>query len=643
MWLLSRAVSPDAIIAARDTMAHRGPDGASGVLLSSSGDQPVTFREQFTSPPPTGYDIGLGHRRLAIIDLVTGDQPMGSDDGRIWLVFNGEIYNYRELRCALVARGHRFRTQSDTEVLLRAYEEYGVHCTRHLNGIFAFAIWDGARHQMFLARDHFGVKPLYYATTTAGFVFGSEVKALLASGVVSAGIDMDALGAGLTFLHSPAPLTLFRGIRKLPAGSSMIVEDSEATPPRFYTQEQAAVSNNIDDGWPRALAVGIGQAVERQMVSDVPIGLSLSSGVDSSTLLAVMSRLSGDAVRTFTIGFGSAGHNDEVPLAEHVARRFAARGSVRRISDEDYTALMGTYMWHMEEPVGNESALAYYFVADLARASGVKVLLTGQGPDELFAGYDRYVGIAFARWLRLLARPPLRGMAERITEGHGIGEKYRRFVSSAAPSELAQQFLGAYTVFTPEDTRELLRPEVHREIDWDLPRSCVESWLRRAPAGRPLDRMLWIDARTGLSDNLLLAEDKMAMAASVEARVPFLDVEFVRLAEAVPSSMKLRAWQRKHVFRRACAQWIGAGASRRRKIPFANPMGEWFRGNFGQAVLAPLDDPESFLSTYTDPNTVRRWAREHRDRHRDHTRKLYFLASLEAWHSTFIADTVSSR
>lgn len=636
LWLQDEAVSPSVLIAMRDSIAHRGPDAASGVLLSSHTAPPVAFDEEFSDlGVDTAHDVGLGHRRLAIIDLAGGKQPMSSSDGRIWLVYNGEIYNYRELRRRLLAAGHEFSTDSDTEVVLRAYEHYGDECPAHLNGIFAFAIWDGRTGRLLLSRDVFGVKPLYYAETSHGVVFASEVKAILATGLVRPAIDLDALGLTLTFRYTPSPATLFRGVKKIVPGSSVVIDRDRRVTSRFFGYRGSTNGDAGATDWARRLASEIDGAVHRQMVSDVPIGLSLSSGVDSSTLLAVMTRWSARPIRAFTIGFSENGRDDEVPLARDLARRFMAEFSAQRVGADEYSAFMQRYMWHMEEAVGNQSAPAYYFVAAMAREAGVKVLLTGQGPDELFGGYDRHVSIAFSRLLRAAALPSLQMHIRRGTQGREVGEKYLRFLTSASQPNLAARLHGVYSVFCEEDAKTLLRPDVYESVDWTLSRTHVEDWLGRAPPGTDLERMLWIDARTLLADNLLLAEDKMAMAASVEARVPFLDLEFARLAESVPGTIKLRFGRRKHVYRRACARWIGRDQSRRRKIGFANPMADWFRGSYQSSVLAPLSDSGSFLATYAQPAAIERMVKEHQECRRDHTRKLYLLASLEAWHATF--------
>lgn len=635
IWLREGGIALPELVAMRDSIAHRGPDGASGVLLSTDGASPFVFGAEPQSVDRR-YDVGFGHRRLAIIDLVSGDQPMATPDGATWLVYNGELYNYRELRDALRARGRDFRTESDTEVVLQAYAEFGEDCVDHLNGIFAFAIWDGRARRLFLARDHLGVKPLYFAETAEGFAFASEAKALFASGLLRAEVDVEVLGATLTFRHTPSPRTLFRGVRKLPPGSSLTVVGARGGDVRLFGDTVAPSRGEPESTWVAALATEIGESVRRQMVSDVPIGLSLSSGVDSSTLLAVMSRASSEPVNAFTIGFDGRGGGDELGVARETATRYGASFTERVLSRDDYGELMARYLWHLEEPLGNESAPAYYFVAEMAREAGVKVLLTGQGPDELFAGYDRHVGIAFRRLLVPAASPVVRSVVRRVGAGRPLREKYERLVGSTGYAELDRVLLATYSSFARTELEALLAPDVAAGVDWELPLATVRSWLARAPHGTPLERMLWVDTRTFLPDNLLLAEDKLAMAASVEARVPFLDRRFVALAEQVPGDLKLRIGRRKHLFRRACATWIGGPASRRRKIGFANPMAEWLRSDLIDGLFPAVDDPASFVGSYLRPARVRELLDEHRRGSRDHSRKLFLIASIESWYGTFV-------
>lgn len=410
LWNLNGSpVDPKLLVKMRDIMSHRGPDGYGAVLLSSRGQaqgaKPVQFKDldelSALSFKPSAYSLGFGHRRLSIIDLNTGDQPMSNEDGSIWIVYNGEIYNYRELRQELRAKGHIFHTQSDTEVIIHAYEEFGEECPTYFNGIFAFAIWDARRRLLFLARDHFGVKPLYYSQNNDHFYFASELKAILCDPTVPRELDLDALNLCLTFRYTPSPWTMFKGIYKLPPASFLIIKPEGIHVGRYW--EDLVVINRQPDEeeWVVQLQANLETAVVRQMVSDVPIGLSLSSGVDSNVLLALMSQHSNGAIKAFTVGFAGREATSEIEPARCVGSKFGAEFYEQIIMANDYNDFMARYLWHLEEPIGNESAAAYYFVAEMARQQGVKVLLTGQGADEAFAGYERYIGIKYACWLRL--------------------------------------------------------------------------------------------------------------------------------------------------------------------------------------------------------------------------------------------------
>ena len=612
------------------SIAHRGPDGDEGLLADSHGHlQPCLLSEAQSA----AYDLAFGHRRLAIIDLATGDQPMSDASGSLWLIYNGEIYNYRELRAELQAAGHQFRTQSDTEVILQAYHAYGVECASRLNGIFAFALWDAPRQCLFLARDHFGVKPLYYSELGGAFRFASELKAILADPAVPRRVDLDALNLCLTFRHTPSPWTLFQGIAKLPPGAHAIVTRDRVEVTRYYdsaqpTDDDGSVPELVDE-----LARRIECAVQRQMVSDVPLSLSLSSGVDSSALLAIMAKHSAEPVRTFTVGFAGREAESEIGPATATAHHFAACPTGQLISEDDYAAFMSRYMWHLEEPIGNDSAPAYYFVARLAQANGIKVMLNGQGPDETFAGYDRHRGVALLDRVAGLNNPLTRACfalaASRLPEQSG------RLAHALSVSSEADQLLSVYTFVPPSVRQRLLNPTTHAMVDVELPRVYLQGMLAKAPRGTRLERMLWIDTRTSLPDNLLLAEDKMAMAASVEARVPFLDLDLMSFAERLPGHLKLRAGQGKWLHRRACERFLPPEVIRRPKIGFDNALDIWLRARLGVELRAMMAESSSLANTYLSRGGVDRLLDEHFSGHRDHRRVLFLLLSLETWRRTF--------
>ena len=601
-------VSRELIRAMMNVLRHRGPDGAGEYYDDSAG-------------------IGLGHRRLSIIDLTTGDQPMCNEDGGLWIVFNGEIYNYRELKPSLEARGHVFRSASDTEVILHAYEEYGDQCPAHLNGIFAFAIWDARHRRLFLARDPFGVKPVYHACVGGVFRFASEQKAILADPAFPRAIDLDSLHLTLTFRFCPAPRTLFQDVRKLPPGGFLSVEQGAIREGR-YAPAIAPIDRATDRRtWIEALRAAYDRAVKRQIVSDVPIGLSLSGGVDSNALLALMSAHADAPVRAFTVSFAGREDADELQPAHEMAARFGAAFAHQRITEEDYAAFAEQYIWHMEEPVVNQSAPAYYFVARMAREAGVKVLLNGQGPDEAFGGYPRHLAAAhlgrLARWL------------VRTGDGLLTGESGRHLVYAAGARDEADLMLRIYAVVPVETCLALFAPEVRAQVDADLPRQWVREQLARAPEGSLLEKMLFIDARSGLSEELLLSEDKMAMAAGVEARVPYLDVEVMALAERMPGNLKIRGLAQKVAHKEACTAWLPDSVVRRRKIGFTSAADRWFRGEAGARFEGQIAAPGALIGSLLDTPHVGELLRQHRSGARDHQRILFLLRSLVDWYWVF--------
>lgn len=608
--------SREELVAMVGAMAYRGPDEF-GLYLHGR--------------------CGMSHARLSIVDLATGQQPLSNEDGTLWVVFNGEIFDHVEIRAELEALGHRFRTRSDTEVIVHAYEEYGAECPKYFNGIFAFAIWDSRKANLFLARDHFGVKPLYYCLYENRFYFASELKAILADPSVPRELDLDALNLCLTLRYTPSPWTLIKGIQKLPPGCSLMVTPDGMQQQRFWRDPAPIDRDRTEDAWIETLRVSVEEAVVRQMVSDVPIGISLSSGVDSTTLLALMSKHAASPVHAFTVGFADR-ETSEIAPAREMAAKFGAQFYEQMITASDYTDFMTRYMWHLEEPIGNESAAAYYFVADMARQQGVKVLLNGQGADEAFAGYSRYLGVAHSDWLRLGALPPFRQLLPRFLAGTTLGEQYQRFVFSCRASSDDEQFLRVYSIWTDETRRELVRPSVLDQIDNDLPIRYVREQLAHAPAGTPLERMTYVDARTSLPDNLLLCEDKMAMAAGVEARVPFLDREVMRLAEQIPGKLKVRGRRDKYIHRKACAPWVGKAVTTRPQIGFDNAVQIWLQTQLGAHMRQVITSPDSFTSAYLNPDAVLHLMQEHAERRRDHQRILFLLLSLESWHQVFITD-----
>jgi asparagine synthase (glutamine-hydrolysing) len=597
------------------SIQHRGPDG---VGYYSSPDRLV----------------GFGHRRLSIIDLDTGDQPMCNEDGTVWITFNGEIYNYRELREQLKARGHEFKTASDTEVIVHAYEEWKEECAAKFNGIFAFAIWDEKQQRLYLARDHFGVKPLYYHESAGVFHFASEMKAILCDRKVSRTIDLDALHFVIAFRHTPSPWTLFRSIRKLPPACYMVVDHSGVRTQQYWTVPQAINHERSEVEWIEALAAAYPDAVKRQMVADTPIGLSLSGGVDSNTLLALMSKEQAH-VHTFSVGFhGAEERDDELDAAQEASKEFDADFSGRRVSDADYLAFMERYMWHLEEPIGNESAAAYYFVAKLAQGK-VKVLLSGQGADEPFAGYGRHLAAQYVPYLQWLPPPfakPLGAVVAPLFRGQ---EPPGRLIEALAQEDEIGKFVSMYTITTPTLRQQLFNTDFAVKSSPYILTDYVRTQLARAPLGTMLEKMTYIDARTSLTDNLLVCGDKMAMAASVEMRVPFLDLEVMRIAEAIPGRFKVADLENKVIHKKVCERWLPHGVVHRRKIGFNEAMGKWMKENLDRTLTELIAPSDSITKNFLNGECVRRLQHEHKAGIHDHQRILFLLLSIETWRKVF--------
>ena len=540
----------------RDVLRHRGPDGE-GLFV----DGPV----------------GLGHRRLAIVDVGGGHQPMTNEDGSVWIVFNGEIYNHAALRPGLEARGHRYHSRSDTETILHLYEEEGERSVERLQGMFAFAIWDRPRRRLLLARDRLGIKPLYYAITPRELVFASEIKALLAAGV-RAELHQAVVPEYLATGFVSGEETLFRGVRRLPPATTLSWSPGQDTSPRRYWQLPAAGRAGGPPLAERAREVRdrLASAVHSHLMSDVPLGLFLSGGIDSSGLLALMAPMVKEPVRTFAVGFSHREAN-ELAYARLAARSAGSEHREVVVSPEEFFGALPRLVWHEDEPIAFSSSVPLYFVSRLAREH-VKVVLTGEGADELFLGYNRYRVTA---WNERLGRPYWRAAPDGLQATvRRLAERLpRRLRRYAVRSFLALEpgprglFCENFAVF-PQALRQrvmadasLLARDPHAEA-----LRCYEE-----ADGEALDRMSRADLQTYLV-RLLMKQDQMSMAASIESRVPFLDHEFVEHVVSIPGAFKLRGWQTKAVLRSALQGLVPPAILSRPKMGFPVPVGRWELG-----------------------------------------------------------------
>jgi asparagine synthase (glutamine-hydrolysing) len=611
------AVGRELIEKMSTAIRHRGPDGE-GQYVSGA--------------------IGLGHRRLSIIDIASGAQPITNEDDSLHIVFNGEIYNFIELREELEKQGHRFKTRSDTEVIVHAYEEWGLDCVKHFNGMFAFAIWDENRQRLVLARDHLGIKPLYYTSAGKHFLFASEIKALLVHPDCPREVDLEALAQLFTLRYVPSPNTLFRGIKKLPPGHWMTISNGDVRVQRYWDWTPQIRQHYHERDLIETYRELVEDAVRLQMRSDVPVGLFLSSGIDSGALLALMSQHSTMPVHTFTIGFEDGERSNEIQGARELATRFGATHTEMVIGPRDYVNYYERYLWDLEEPVGNESAAAFYFVSRIA-SEKVKVALTGQGADEPWAGYHRHMG---ARLSQIYGRLP-RALTDHIVRPAVMqfakDEKWRRGVISLSEPEPLARLIKIYSFYSTEMKSQLFQPWVldHVSADGSEARQALSRlYTDVAHFDDPVTQMTYIDTRANLPDDLLMVGDKTSMANSLEARVPFLDYRLVEFVESLPSQLKLRGLQGKYLHKKALEKWLPRKVVYQKKKGFANPVNQWLRTHMREFVNSCLLTDRSAVNRYFRRDYIQQLLTEHEAGQQDRLRHIYLLVSFELWHQQFI-------
>lgn len=592
-------------------------------------------------------EMGFGMRRLSIIDLAGGKQPIFNEDGRIVLVFNGEIYNYRELAAGLRQRGHTLKTESDTEVIVHLYEEYGEACVHHLRGMFAFAVWDKRQRQLFIARDRLGIKPLYYTQTSAGLVFGSEIKAILQHPEVEARLDPAALGHFLSLKYVPSPQTMFAGISSLPPGHSLTCGQSGVTLKQYwdlsFTENggtEAGGGKRSEAAYAEELEALLQESIGLHLRSDVPFGAFLSGGLDSSLIVALMSRVLSDPVKTFSVGFERVAHEaDELPYARLVAQRYGAEHHEVVIGPKDFIDLAEKVVWHLDQPIADQATAATYMVSELA-SRHVKMVLTGEGGDELFAGYARYAGerlSPFFRHLPTSAKSIALAMSARLP---GLRGPKIAMHALCQPDEAAR-FTNWFPLFNHDTKKSLLSAEFARELDGHATESIFAEQLAHTDATSPLNRMLYVDTKLWLSDFLLLRGDKLSMAHSLEARVPLLDHKLAEFAASLPPHLKLNRLTRKYLLKKVGKTMLPPEIVSRKKQGFPIPIAQWFRQEarpFMRELLSPTAIKKRGLF---DVAYVDGLLKEHKTGFADHSSLLWGLASLEIWHRQFI-DSRSS-
>ena len=578
--------------------------------------------------------LGLGMRRLSIIDLAGGRQPIHNETGTVWVVFNGEIYNYRELRAELEARGHRFSTASDTESIVHAYEEWGEAAFVRLRGMFGIALWDQPRRTLLLARDRAGIKPLHYVERQGRLFFGSEIKSLLAAGAVDPRLSLRALDHYLAFLYTPRDRSIFEAVRKLPPGHYLRWRDGCADVQQYWQLGASETFAGSERDAAEALRGVLADAVRSHLVSDVPLGAFLSGGVDSSAVVGLMAQASPRPVQTFSIGFDEP-QFDELEHARAVAQHFGTDHH-EFIVRPDGLSILDSLVSHFDEPFADSSAIPTWYVSEIARRH-VTVVLSGDGGDELFGGYDRYLPHPRIAQFDRIPLPGRRTLARLIWPHLPHGARGKNFLRHVGKNDHAR-YIDSVAMFQSDERVALYSPEVRATLAADA-ETALERHFDRFTALPLHSRMMRLDFETYLPEDVLTKVDRMSMAHSIESRVPLLDNDVIDFAATLPARFKIADGRRKHVLKEALRPLLPSGILDRRKQGFGVPLGVWFRGGLTDLFSDVLNSPRARQRGYFEPSFTMRLMREHLAGQRDHTLRLWQLLVFELWHRQYVDGT----
>jgi asparagine synthase (glutamine-hydrolysing) len=613
-------VTGDVLAGMNQRIVHRGPD-----------DEGFFVEE----------NVGLAMRRLSIIDVKSGHQPLANENQDVWIVFNGEIYNHADLRTGLEAKGHRYRSHSDTETIVHLYEEYGRDCVKHLRGMFAFAIWDRRKRVLFAARDRLGIKPFYYRWDGKAFLFGSEIKTILAYPGIGAEFNRGALAEYLAFGYLTGAETMFTGVHKLMPGHTL--ELSEGGQPRIERYWDLNVEVDREPQ-PREYYVSkyrelLEKAVSSHLMSDVPLGVFLSGGLDSSAVAALTSKIRGDRIQTFAVGYGEEKFS-ELSFARDVAKRIGSEHHEVRLNRDEFFQNLPRLIWHEDEPIVWPSSVALYSVARLARER-VTVVLTGEGSDETLAGYTRYawtlLNARMDRGYRAVTPDALRGLVRKVIHNGPLSAALHRklehtFLVRDGNSWPSFYYDNFFSAFSAAEQKELLTPEALANSG-DAYAGSMNAW--QSSQGDLMHRLLYADIKSYLIE-LLMKQDQMSMAASIESRVPFLDHELVEFTARIPAKYSIEGMAGKFILKRAVEDLLPRAIVYRKKMGFPTPWEYWLAGPQLEDLERMMLEPRSLERGFFRPDAIQRLFGEHRAKTRDHGNRIWRLLNLEMWHRVMI-------
>lgn len=596
-------------------ITHRGPDEQGTIVKDKAA---------------------LGMRRLSIIDLKSGQQPIFDCSQNLAIVFNGEIYNYQSLKKDLESRGHKFKTSSDTETIVHAYEEFGADCVKYLRGMFAFAIYDFAQESLFIARDRVGKKPLFYSLTANGdFVFGSELKVLLEHGEISKEIDYSALDAYLTFGYVPEEFCIFKNVHKLAPGHFLASKNGEIKTRKYWDFDYSKKSEvKTEAEYIEILREKIREAVKIRLISEVPLGAFLSGGVDSSSIVGMMSEVSETPVKTFSIGFNEDSF-DELKYARVAAKHFNTEHH-EFIVTPDLVEIVDDLVWHFDEPFADSSALPTFMVSKMAR-DFVTVVLSGDGGDELFAGYTRYVTDKKRSGFANLPKALRSGILQPLSEAMPHGAKGKNFLYNTS-LDAVDRYIDSVSHFGKLKKRELYGKVLRENLNGDLGKaaSIYKDLAESVRSENAVDRLLYLDSKTYLPSDILTKVDRMTMATSLEARVPLLDHELIEFVQTIPAELKLKGTETKYIFKKAMEGIVPHEILYREKQGFGVPVNEWINSKLKDKIHGILSERKTVERGYFEPRYIKVLLDEHAANRRDHSHALWILWMLELWHRKFV-------
>ncbi|ABE52484.1 asparagine synthase (glutamine-hydrolyzing) [Methanococcoides burtonii] len=612
-----------------DAIVHRGPDDSGSF---------------------TDKGIGLGHRRLSIIDLEGGHQPVCNEDGTIYVVYNGEIYNFLSLRDELEKRGHRFQTSSDTEVIVHLYEEYGKDLVHHLRGMFAFALWDSNTRTLLLARDRLGVKPLYYTTIDNRLLFASEIKSIVQYSGYEKAVDIGTLHDYLTFRHALGTETMFAGIKKLLPGHVMTYREGEVNISEYWDVPLVTVGNESEDFYIKKTRLLLEESVKMRLMSEVPLGIYLSGGIDSGIVTGLMSKMVDEPIETFSVGFGERGEIGELSQAQEAADFFGTNHHEIIVDQGAFKQNLKDIIWHNDEPIADPSALAMFQLSKMA-SKHVTVVLNGAGGDEVFGGYISYkVGLANQKYHKIVPKVIRQGLVRPFVNAISphLSSKMYVGIQSATQEVEEHGFLFTKSVFSEEDKEDIYTDKIKDKIHHNTFEKATTSLFRgkrysgaideRSSAKNTdlLSKMMYADTKSYLVDHILLETDKLTMSSSIEARVPIIDHKVVEFAASIPQELKLRGMTEKYILKKVGQGMLPPAAQNRKKRPFRIPIDTWFKDELHEMSQQVLDESSIVEQGYFRPEVVKDIMKKHERAELLYNHQMYALLVFEMWHERFM-------